>query len=76
MKILLDDWIENWRDSFVKENKLYHGTSDIYLQDILENGFNNSSQWGTIEDAVNNAGVIAGEVGGNPMIIEAAVGEV
>jgi len=65
MKLLL----ENWRE-YLGEEALYHGTSDLYKQDILKNGIPKPSYWGTEEIAWYYAKVVAEESGGNPLIIK------
>ena len=50
--------------------ELYHGTSDLYKQDILENGIRAPSYWGTEEIAWYYAKVVAEEYGGRPLIIK------
>jgi hypothetical protein len=70
MKLLL----ENWRE-YLEEEELYHGTSDLYKQDILKNGIQAPSYWGTVEIAEYYAKVIAEESGGNPLIIKIPLSE-
>jgi hypothetical protein len=66
MKLLL----ENWR-KYIKEENLYHGTSDVYKQNIAKNGLKPPSFWGTEEVARYYAEEIVAEEGGSPLIIEA-----
>jgi len=65
--------LENWREYLSKEEKLYHGTSDLYYQDILDNGIKAPSYWGTPEVAEYYSEVVTEEVGGNPVIIEVSL---
>ena len=58
---------ENWRKYLNEE--LYHGTSDLYRQDILENGIQAPSYWGTVEIAQYYAEEAVAEKGGNPLIV-------
>ena len=66
MKLLL----ENWRKYVNKEEELYHGTSDLYKQDILKFGIQAPSYWGTAEVAEYYANEVSEEHGGNPLVVK------
>ncbi len=69
MKLLF----ENWR-KYINE-ELYHGTSDLHRQDILENGIQAPSYWGTVEIAQYYAEEAVAEKGGNPLIVKVPLSE-
>ena len=67
--------VDNWREFLNEEEELYHGTSDLYKQDILENGIQAPSYWGTAEIAAYYAKEVAEEYGGKPLIIKIPLSE-
>ncbi len=63
MKLLF----ENWRKYL--EEELYHGTSDVHKEAILQSGVQSPSHWGTYQVAEYYADVATDIDGGNKMII-------